>query len=767
MNMSWTHIWRRGAGENPGVSSNKDAGTSRQRRGAARRRGGRRGSALLMALMYVTLFGALAASMTMFSTATMDDSAANDRSTRAYAAADSGISWLMLQFKMLAQKTPGTGGGLPMTTAGTINAATARTLFSGTGGLAPNLATQVNGTTNLQGRTVIWNTTAISIPPIQMFGSGDSTCFCVTLTQDATTPTILHAVSIGKCSNVLRSVQMDITMSKQLKYAVYSNVAIQLGKNVRVQGDIASTYAGTGKGPPIQSFSDFHYIKDLAAVDTSLGTLRNLLATYDTTYANRLDVRNASSPAAVAAASAGLTDANGDGFIDEYDIFLKAVDTNGNKVVTPGEYTDPLTGKAYDADLWALVDAPFGATTPVPWLGYNDNQISNYDGYSKFNGTLKMAITPSQWQANAANWPLWGDGGGTRTQDFIEGPVIPSDPTAVPVQFGYDFSSDLTMTPQNFDTSGLDANVSASNATVAGATISNGTLTAAMANGGTLTEHSPSDVTSGWQATYKRPVFQNMTFNNVRIPKGLNAKFVNCTFNGYTTVKENTNVVTGGSIGTLSDGTKGVTGGTTTSDPSNGMAYAQRMISGSFTADTTLTSSNSVAFTQGNNLHFTGCTFNGVLSSDVPTSYTHFANTWEFDGVSTFNNQVDQTQTIMAPNTNIEMGSFTNPGGNPSTLFGVVVAGNIDIRGTANVDGSLIVTGNGATNTTLGYFGSTDSGQAVPPISQLPTAANGAYGHLYFRYNPSRGMPNGISIPVTLSTATSTYSQVSVYTWPW
>ena len=64
----------------------------------------------------------------------------------------------------------------------------------------------------------------------------------------------------------MRAVQMDITMSKQLKYAVYSNVAIQIGKNVRVQGDVASAYAGTNKGPPIQMFSDFHYIKNLCDV---------------------------------------------------------------------------------------------------------------------------------------------------------------------------------------------------------------------------------------------------------------------------------------------------------------------------------------------------------------------------------------------------------------------------------------------------------------------------------------------------------------------
>ncbi len=708
----------------------------------------RRGSSMLMALMYVVLFGALAASMTMFSTSTLDVSAGNERSIRAQMAAESGISWLMLQFKILSQN-----GKLPVTSSGTISNTIARTLFSGTGGLAPNLAAQVNGTTNLQGKTVINNATTVQIPPIKLYSSIDDSQFCMSIVQDSSTPTTLHVTSMGKTSGVMRSVQMDISMSKQLKYAVYSNVAIQIGKNVRVQGDVASAYAGTNKGPPVQMFSDFHYMNDLSSVDTDLGNLRTLLAKYDTVYNNRLDVR-AGGAVAAAAAAQGLTDKNGDGFIDEYDVFLKGVDSNSNTIVTTGEFTDPATGKPYDADLWTLIDDPMGAAGAGMWLGYNDGQISNLDAYAKVNGTVKMAITPSQWQANSSSWPLWGDNGGTRQQDFIEGPIIPSDPTAVPVQFGYDFSSDLTMTPQNFDTSGLDADVSSSTATKSGSTISNGTLTSAMANGGTVTEHTPADVTSGWEATYKRPVFQNITFTNVRIPQGLNAKFINCTFNGYTSVKLTTTITN-------------PSNGATTSDPSVGQTWAQQMTSGAFSANTTLTASNSTAFKDGNNLHFTGCTFNGVMSADVPTAYTHFANSWEFDGISNFNNTVDQSQTIMAPNTNIEMGSFVNPGGNPSTLVGVVVAGNIDIRGSATVDGSLIVTGNGATNTTLGYFGSTDSGQAVPPLAQLPAEANGAYGHLFFRYNPARGMPNGINIPITLTASPTTYKQVSVYVWPW
>ncbi len=78
-------------------------------------------------------------------------------------------------------------------------------------------------------------------------------------------------------------------------------------------------------------------------------------------------------------------------------------------------------------------------------------------------------------------------------------------------------------------------------------TIQNGTLTAwPWPTAAPPPNIPPADVTSGWEATYSRPVFQNINFNNVRIPKGLNAKFINCTFNGYTSVKMTTNITSGG-----------------------------------------------------------------------------------------------------------------------------------------------------------------------------------------------------------------------------
>ena len=255
----------------------------------------RRGSALLMSLMYVTLFAALAASMTAFSSASLEISSASDRATRAYAAAESGMSFMMLQFKALAQN-----GNMPVTASGTISPALAQTLFSGTGGLAPKLAAQLNGTANLQGRSVIYNSTTVQIPPIKMFSSIDDTCFALQIVQDAGNPTVLHLTSTGRCTNVMRSVSLDVTMAKKLKYAIYSNVAIQIGKNAVVEGDVVSTLTSFAKGPPVWTLSDFRALSNQSALDTDLTNFRAYLKGKDADFDNRLDVRSAAAATAAA-----------------------------------------------------------------------------------------------------------------------------------------------------------------------------------------------------------------------------------------------------------------------------------------------------------------------------------------------------------------------------------------------------------------------------------------------------------------------------------
>jgi hypothetical protein len=227
-----------------------------------------------------------------------------------------------------------------------------------------------------------------------------------------------------------------------------------------------------------------------------------------------------------------------------------------------------------------------------------------------------------------------------------------------------------------------------------------------------------------------------MTFRNVRIPKGLNALFDNCTFEGVTFVDLTTNITN--------------SSGQTTTSAGDGATWSRKMLSGSFANTTVLTNSNSFGFQNGNNLRFNNCNIKGPLVSSVPTAYTHFTNSWEFTGATKFDNVWTDssgrtTATIIGPQTNIEMGSFTDPAKAPSTLKGVVVAGNIDIRGSSLIDGSIIVTGDGAGNTTLGWFGASDS--ETETAGEMP---EGGYGRLDIRYNPYLPLPDGINMAIQL-----------------
>jgi hypothetical protein len=241
----------------------------------------------------------------------------------------------------------------------------------------------------------------------------------------------------------------------------------------------------------------------------------------------------------------------------------------------------------------------------------------------------------------------------------------------------------------------------------------------------------------------------------VKIPKGLNAMFDNCTFEGVTFVETEHDITKNGEI---------------TYNKSDGMSWAQSKVAGdNFSKDKVLlpegTPASGQTITQGsqkgNNIRFNNCTFNGPIAGNYATAYTHFANSWEFTGATMFDNRwIDPssgstTATIVSPQVNIEMGSFADPTAAPSTLVGVVVAGNLDVRGTGIVDGSVIITGDGAGNTTLGYFGASDS-DTNP--SAMP---EGGYGRLNLRYNPYRALPDGINIAIEILPDPTTFQEVT------
>lgn len=734
----------------------------------------RRGATALLAMLFLVLFATLSTAMYSMSSLNVqgaDNLADNDR---ARASAESGLRWTAWRFIKMAR---------PKTTTGSITAGVAATLWpSLRASIIADYATNLTTTE----RTLTWDGTVLTSASLST-GTGEGK-FVVKYQMhpigsgDPLDQRYIRVTSIGTYGASTKSVSMEFKMDKKVKYAIVGKVPIQIGRNTLVEGPIATTIPNFSKGPPIYMLSDFHHLTP--ALGSKIDAFNTFLASNHNGYDNRINVNNVDE--AGKAIAAGYTDYSGDGFIDEYDLFLKEFDKNGDKQITKSEFTNTSTGKLYDPDLFAAIDS-LGAPAfagDTSRAGYQDGVISNHDGYTKVRGQISLAVTANAWNANLAS-------SGQTIANEIVGPIESDNGALDPaVKFGITASDVFDLTPSDFDTSSFKnktgpANGATSTGTVGGQyTITNKVLASTDATGGATTvqvatagttgfnvgdvvlksdfdaanatrsgsnkatntlpvntaaEQTPYGSTS-WQATYKRPVFKNVHFVNVQIPKGLNALFDGCTFDGVTYVGLTTNITN--------------SGGQTTTNASDGMTWSKSMKSGSFTSNTVLSTTNSYGFDRGNNLRFNDCTINGPIASDVPTAYTHFSNSWEFTGATTFNNVADQTATIVAPQTNIEMGSFTDPSKAPSTLVGVVVTGNIDIRGSSVIDGSIIVTGDGAGNTTQGWFGPSDA--STDPSSPMP---QGGWGRLNIRYNPNRAMPDGINVAIDVLADPNTYTE--------
>lgn len=691
------------------------------------------GAAAVLAMLFLVLVTTL--SVAMFSLATTNVQSAQNLSdvARAQAAAEAGVRWMAYRFVHMDR---------PKTTIGNITPSVANTLWEQTDGLQERILDDLASMTSTSEQAATTTATSILSAPISVEEGGPS--FQLFIEQDAGDARFLNVTSTGRFKNTSRSVAMRFQIDKKIKFAVVGKVPIQLGRNTIVEGPVAMATAN--KFPPLLMLSDFmHFDSTLAS---TLAAWNTFLQANHNGYDNRISMNNPVEKAA--ALAAGYTDYNSDGYLDEFDLFLKRFDTDGDKRIhRDTEFTNPSTGKLYEPNLYKAINTANGPMFDgdSPRYGYNDEYIDNYDGYAKLRGYIELATTANAWQANLTPQ-------GKDINDMIQGTVAPTEPGQVPVRFGVDPDQMLDLNPANFEQAA--ANFKTKTGPAAGTTVNNATqkhnivLTPGMANGGTVTERTPYGSTA-WQATYKRPVFQNMNFKNVQIPKGMNALFKNCTFEGVTWVDGEHDIIDNS--------------GAITYNKDRGMDWAKYKLQGdNFNADKPLIGTNQGNPTSGqtatrgskngNNLRFDGCTFNGPLAGNYATAYTHFANSWEFTGATMFNNVADETATILSPQVNIEMGSFTNPANAPSTLIGVVVAGNLDIRGTSNVDGSIIITGDGAGNTTLAYFGASDA--STDPNAPMP---EGGWGRLNIRYNPNRALPDGINIEIDVLPVSNSYSE--------
>ena len=228
-----------------------------------------------------------------------------------------------------------------------------------------------------------------------------------------------------------------------------------------------------------------------------------------------------------------------------------------------------------------------------------------------------------------------------------------------------------------------------------------------------------------------RPIYENMTFDNIYVPPGHNPKFVNCTFNRIIYLD---------------------TDETTTLGQWSHDYYDQHAIPGrEYRSDDRYND-------HSNNVVFDGCTFNGPVITGVPRDYWWSKNALTFEGETTFTNSYMPESTIMAPNFGVDIGGRGYDGeSNPdSKMTGIIIGGIVDVRGTANIEGTILSMyypdtdlGTGASyyGTNIGFYA--DGGETA--------GASGIEGDIRIVPQPDNVLPFGMRRKYKLAPSPNTY----------
>ncbi|HED52715.1 MAG TPA: hypothetical protein ENJ00_00740 [Phycisphaerales bacterium] len=725
-----------------------------------------------------------------------------------------------------------------------------------------------------------------------------------------------------------RVISEDVRIAKNVDSAVVSQSRILIGKNVHIEGDIGTRFdqVEVENGNPMVIRSDFAGLDPI--LDTQMVDLYNNLALHDVDGDNRLRVGHPIEQAGLnvdgdpngdplsdvdydgdGLPDGAFTDITGDGYVDEFDLFIAFFDSNGDgrvaiagwpAVGTPAEFDTPefigSDGLPVDSDLAYLIDSSLpdrnlngisgfvdsngdGVWQPAiepgadydydngTWadqvLGYRDGYIDYKDQYVKVDGHLVFLAAAEQWAASQ------GD-----IFDAVHGSIRPGTGDS-PLEFdaSIDLLPDVT----------ADSFTDTQNALYAAA--DGGTFWSQVAQNLGISEPAlvgyiepgldpsapqyyrldpdtdgdglPDNYASAyWERMpfnsptqadwYYRPVFKNMVFKDVVIPEGLNGLFENCTMVGVTRIEsytDNTHV-NWSLYGALeSDGVSPPTPKTDPLDKSDFDRYTTGVVAdGPSNYDdfpdppiiygTVKTGADRDTKRYSNNVRFHDCLFVGSLIADVPDNYTHLRNKIQLTGATRFtdvhpdepnnaqlNPEPDDLAEIakssmMAPNYSVDIGTFNSPPQQNVQLKGAIIAGVLDVRGNASINGALLLTfspqpgegplvdsfgvplGNPADfNTSIGYFGPDDGdsesldpetlpiengvkivgwdlngdgladlGPDTPPTpEQRAAGATGVpfygYGRIDLKFDPDLVMPDGLMLPLSTSELPDTYRE--------
>jgi len=230
-----------------------------------------------------------------------------------------------------------------------------------------------------------------------------------------------------------------------------------------------------------------------------------------------------------------------------------------------------------------------------------------------------------------------------------------------------------------------------------------------------------------------RPVYENRTFDNIYIPTGYNPKFINCTFKRIIYID--------------TDETK-------TLDEWSHNYYHEHAIPGREYY------SDDPDNEYSNNVIFENCTFEGPIITAVPRDYWWSKNALTFEGTTTFTNIYMPESTILAPNFGVDIGGrgYDDEENPDSKLTGIIVGGIVDVRGTADIEGTILSmyypdTDRGTAaryyGTNIGYYN--DGGEA---------GDSGIPGNIRIVPHPEYQLPFGIRKRYTLTVVPGSYEEV-------
>lgn len=777
-----------------------------------------RGVASVLAMMFLVIFGSLAAAMAIVAQGNLRTADSSLKVSRAQSAAESGLVFAQRRLareckRFIIEKGVVDAGFASRMWTGDFTASDgAVEILPADGFTAPANPAGLGGairdahladssafapSAELAGLPEILESGTVIASPMRLEANVDRLWFQV-MYELVPGTTQVRVTSLGVDGEIRRTLSLEFSILKRIEYAVISPNRVMIGKNVLVVGPLGTRY-GTepgeltaANGDPLVMRSDFRYLSD--ALTAKIAVLATAIAVHDVDGDARL--RPSHPGESVGLSETGFIDLDGDQFVDDFDLFLSEYDSNSDGMVVWDEVRASAAGvdaggaefTAIDDQLARLLDLaqPDRNDDGVVdsrdvRLGYSDGVLNTYDHYAKVNGRLVFGVTEDEWQTAA----------GEDWRNIAQGPVrAPRDDS--PAWFGADEDELRLVTTSDF---------AASSTWFAGSVLNNFNVQAAAgdAAGGSIVLASVAPYESvpfGSSAAYdyyRRPIYRDMTFRDVKIPKGTNALFINCRFEGTVYIETAT---------ACSDINWNYTGALKQVDQGGGVIGYQPRFPGivSVMGGSTITDTR----TQSNSIRFDGCTILGSIAGDTPTEFTHWRNKVQITGATRFYSDPDdpelalqldgaelqnilqafgdekldrlQRSSIMLPGWSVDVGNFTNqvdadPDLTPRVkLKGTIIAGVMDIRGTADVLGTLLMTyrplpGAGALyyngqpeafNTTLGYFGALDGdGEgALPGIDGFS-----GFGEVRLSYDPHAKLPDGIPWPASVEAVPNSYHE--------